>query len=1542
MPTNRMKRLFCVLSCVLLLSAWAVSAASPKRLDDWPSSLVIGSLHIDNIVVGAQSGNLYAFSANAYFDYPDLQGHDLTFTISGEIGGPSPLVLQFTGQQVGTWAPFPTSDMQLDFLKIQYDSTTGQGAVSGGTKFGSWTLEVDLDFVALTQPAIGFVVTDAKPSFNGLPGATAHAYDNINSLLNVGIVASTYTGEFQFTSGAKIQVNTGFNMFAASVFDGVTITYHGQFSFQSGFHLSLTADAQGFTLGPDIAVSDATITVSLDSPFVSMAVSAKWLDVPVQLTGSIGSTDIQFSGSSAGPWNIDHGKTPVVLTNMLITFDFNFAQKMTTGELKGTVTWGSFPPVTGIMKYPADGQALGCFSLTAIVGNPNVQLTSIVSQSTGDSSPGSSYPSDSQDLFGTDLTSIELSLYPNCGALFVGAELNSATFGQVDLGFALYDFVPVSTVLRTFANAIPVDPPVPISGSAYTVGTKEAFVSAADAFDAMNTSATDPILVPKAYIQNTFIKYAMNSIMTTIGAFRLPMLVQLTEHKVQIPVQELMGSVQTAVQSVDWITPVFYPNGTWEYLVQMTTQNAKWPLSEPAGVYLVNPSFALASASFEMTVGETTLIAQVGLNFAAGFLFSKSSTTSLNPVKNIISPSCGDTLVQVTGYIGNAQTGFFLQGLLAEGCIPLGDDLILSQTSLRVQSAVPQVSFSTVATLPKTQNLQLQASAVFGTDGTLQLSGATQSVYHTSIGAKPLDIDNINAQLSVHLMGNSSTFSVSLSGAITLDDEEEISVSASFDESSTSFSFTGTVHKDKPVKMFNLLERLIGDDVYNKIPMSPEMKDKLSSVYFVEGTLNFANSPPAIGGGLTVQFLTLLVSASLEFNNGQVSFGFSVQDTGHLAFPFKFSDLIPNVTIIDEFAMSHPVVILSTAPSQLSIPGIEMTYNTQTGLNFFAFLALDNSTPRSTQLTKWLGSNQVTVSGVLDPKDLSFSLNATSKLNNINIFSGISLTQAGFYIIFDAGLLSVGLESTVNIQLSKDTPSAANYISVMGSFEVSPTKAAVSTALISPWSNPFGVNGITVDAASISVELDDFVLSGFDFAGTVTVGSTTGSFEIILGGLDLFSAVLAASVKNLDLTKDVIAPICGKTPSGVFHNVVLGQTTLSLNPTLTTIKNYPPGIALDVQGLTLGPITLQEVSFAVDPVLGVRIQVDFQSSQTASISVGANGLVPVSDWKIILDLMLSINMGLHIDGNLNIAGTQCTSNIDIDLLHFQIAFNFSTPNVYVDLVGGVSSQSPSDFLGIADFTVAGDLDVHGYLGTRLPYYAQQTINQISPDMQGVLDQINKLQSEIQTLNNEIATRSQNDTQSKQEAEAAVQKAQAAVDSAKQQVQSINNQIAAAQQQLNKCGKYDYVCQAKYKSEILAYQGELATANAGLSVATDALNVALAVLQKIPDPDVDPVILEWKAELLSAQGALATLQGTYAADQAIVKKCSQVVQAGSGALISKQLHFSSSSFIGLKQNPSGDCEIVGNFLGNNIDIHIPINLNNIEQFVSDTWNKLKNM
>ncbi len=122
---------------------------------------------------------------------------------------------------------------------------------------------------------------------------------------------------------------------------------------------------------------------------------------------------------------------------------------------------------------------------------------------------------------------------------------------------------------------------------------------------------------------------------------------------------------------------------------------------------------------------------------------------------------------------------------------------------------------------------------------------------------------------------------------------------------------------------------------------------------------------------------------------------------------------------------------------------------------------------------------------------------------------------------------------------------------------------------------------------------------------------------------------------------------------------------------------------------------------------------------------------------------------------------------------------------------------------------------------------------------------------------------------------------------------LQKQIDDNQQKLKNCGKFDYACQAKYKAIIVGLQAAKATADAALSAAQQVLQAAQDELAKIPDPDLDPQIIAWKAEVVADQVAVQSADGTIGGLEKLIDFANQVVQDGPGVPPSEVLPSASS-------------------------------------------------
>jgi TolA-binding protein len=1496
---------------------------------DIPTNITVGSLHVDDITVTAKlTPILFGFNATAWFDIPDAKGNDLKFTVSGEIGG-DPLYVAFSGTQIGTWAPpFNTKDLTLDMLAIAYNSSTKAGHVSGGTLLGKWTLEVDMNFVLQTEKevGIGFLVSNTNPNFNDLPDAPAEAYSGL-PLLSAGLVIANYQGDFKFTSGDDVTVQPGINIFAEATFDGVTVLFKGKFWFDSGFHLQVTATADNFKLGDDITVQDTTVVVQYpDQPFLSVNTDMTWIDLQMHLVGVLSTSSISFTGDAPGPWNVSLGKTPLIVTSMHVDMEYDFQPKTAEGEMKGTLQYGDIPPCTVIMKYPADSTSRGCFLLSAEIGDDAASLGDMAQAASPNPHSTEGFPSDAGNLFSSPLKQLTLSAYPNCEEFTFQATIQTDNFGTVTFGFSLYKFAALGDILTKFSQTILANPQVPILGTV-TVDAKTVLSTIGEAF---KTKASD-VLVSKAHVLHVGYDTAMEQILASVTTMRQQLLVQFTEHHIQVDAMTVLSALQTALKGVSaGFTPSSYDGESWEWEVHMSTTVSSWPISQPSELEFSIPTFALASATFQVKVGETSIMAQKGLNFVVELDISKSTASNLGTLKDI--DTCASKTFQVSGYVG--VTDWFLQGALTAGCISLGDDsLEISSTSLRLQHAEPQVSFDSTLTLPKMQSLAFEIDATVDTTSkSVHVSGHSQSVYETKIGVKPMDIDNVNIDLT-WTSGQPPTWNAQLSGAMTLNYTTEISVSTSFDTSSKDFSFTGTIHEDNPIYFANLFEILLGKHVYDEIPFPDSLKEQIGSIRFVEGSISFDTGSKSFSASGKLEALDLmLVSFSLSFENGKFGFGFSVNpDPYHHS--FKFSDFIPTIKILDVLEIYAPVAILSNGDIEMKIPGIDVVFDVHEGFSFGAMLALNASTPAGVQLHKWIGTDAVQLHALIDPIAEVFSFGASANVS-FDIAKNIHLDDAGFFIAVDVpkNKIQMGFETLVTLTLSSRPQ---DVVPVQGQVFVSTEGVGFSASTVHDWVNPFGAQGVTVKKEAISLTMGpNFVLTQFGISGGVTVGEVDGTFDLYADAFDLAACIIAIEVENIPLGS-LLESMVGESLPVAFQDSTLKMLALSLNPTGHSVtvddKTFPAGIYLAAD-LSVDQAFSVDMSALLDPTQGIDIQ-----AHVSPFTIGSVLTVSESD----MDFQLLVGKPIHLilKTNTTLLTVMCACSIDISSSGIEADIQFISDVVDFSLAASSQTQDP---MHVADLTASGELNIADYVAQQLPKVAKQTQDAIQPQIDALQEKINQLQGSIDDLNNKIDQKSQNDTQAKQKAEAVVASAQQSVTDAQQKVGNIQGQIDDNKKKENDCKSYDLACKAKYAAIIAGLEVEMKTAGAALDAAQYVLEKAQEALKKIPDPDVDPQIIGWKAEVLADKGLLATAQASLSALKSTQQFASQVVDAGAGAISAKQLTFSSASYLGLQKGSNGDVHLVGKFLGGDIDMHVPMSLIDAAGFVNNLWDALQKL
>jgi hypothetical protein len=1493
---------------LLLLTLLASAVASPVRISTTslgPPSFgpyTFGIVTVSDITITGSQGGYDECTALATVNYTDSSNNPLVFNVTGLLSQSDHSVFSFSGAQYGTWT-FPGGSPTLDFLVINYTSSNKEGHVSGGSKYGKWSLEVDLDFLVATQAAIGFVVTDQKPQWGDLPGAPQGAFDALNSLLNVGIVLSSYTGTFQFTSGAHVNVQPGFNIFAASIFRGVQITWKGRIS-SSG--VTITADVDDFPLEPGLQADNTEIVVQFPTtPSLSINTDLTWTSLnSFHLTGVISTSDIHFTGTSSSVWNTSlGGSSPVQVTNIDIDLDLVLSGGV-TAELRGTMTWPPklMTPVTVTMKYPADGSHPHCVSLTAdMSAAPPSQLSvaDLAQLSAGSPDPQQGFPQDAKtkSLFGTNLVDLEIAMYPGCGAFFVqGIAQTGDGYGTVTMQFAVYKSITQSQSVQDATQQLPSNPQVDIKGFA-TAPASDVMNAVATALQATN------ITVPYSNIANQTSAAIVQQTRDTCKAMRLPLLLNLTEYHITVDCIYAMEQVLIALNASSPDASkhaVVYPRDSsrrplvhneddtavWMWAVTMTTQNVSWPLDDPPNIKLVDPSFALASGSFTMTIGDTAFVAQQGLNFQAQFDVSSSSNPSLDQFKSHASSSCQSQVYQVLGFIQD-QSNWFLQGELQDGCIALNSDAIeLSSTSIRVQSSAPQVSLATAAMLPQIQNFSFQASATFGT-GSISLSGSSTSIYTTTIGSPPMVITGASANLNVNF-GSPSSFQGSVHGAIVLHANEEITVDASIDTSSKDITFSGEIHEDKPVYLGPLLERLLSPQEVAKIPLPASIKDKLLGMYLVDAKLNLGSNPVVFeGSGEVICLLAIKVSFDLGFDGTKFHFGFALQYDPSIIQQFKFSDVLPKFTSIDGLDLVAPALAIATGPVDINVPGLNFTIHANAGLSFAALFQLQQASAAQETLQNLAGENQLLIGGLIDPMELDFALYASTNINKV-ISKGIVLTGASVFVEVKQLEVRFGVEADCNVTIQNDV------LPFAGQIFVSDAGVGIDLKMTSDWHNPFGLKSLTVSQPELSLTLSPILIpSEFGISGGASFGKTSCVVDIYADLADITSSVLAAEIQ-MSTIGDVATSFGGVDPahvSAVAGGISLAQASMSVNLGLTPVffhnVTFPPGIELVVNNLTAGPI-VGSCDIEVNPTKGIEAK---GSVQPFSL----DNILTVSDAYMDVGLFIGQPATFIVDSKTTLLGVTTIINISFTDAGTSALLGLEIPPVEADLS---LTAIAADAYHPKDFRVAGDLNFNGWLNQQLPVLAaadkSSWDNQLG-DLQKKVDQLN---NDISDLTEKIKEKSANDTAAKQKAEQDVAAAQKGVDDAKakvalfcsscclctslvDQVDDLQKQIDDNKDKLNHCGKFDYTCQAKYKAIIVSLQAAKATADAALSAAHDVLKAAQDELAKIPDPDLDPQIIGWKAEVVADQAAVASADATIGGLEKLIDFANQVVQAGPG-------------------------------------------------------------
>jgi hypothetical protein len=380
--------------------------------------------------------------------------------------------------------------------------------------------------------------------------------------------------------------------------------------------------------------------------------------------------------------------------------------------------------------------------------------------------------------------------------------------------------------------------------------------------------------------------------------------------------------------------------------------------------------------------------------------------------------------------------------------------------------------------------------------------------------------------------------------------------------------------------------------------------------------------------------------------------------------------------------------------------------------------------------------------------------------------------------------------------------------------------------------------------------------------------------------------------------------------------------------------------------LTAGPI-VGSCDIEVNPTKGIEAK---GSVQPFSL----DNIFSVSDAYMDVGLFVGQPATFVIDSKTTLLGVTTIVNISFTDAGTSALLGLEIPPVEADLS---LTAIAADAYHPKDFRVAGDLNFNGWLNQQLPVLAAADKSRWDDQLGDLQKKIDQLNTDISNLNEKIKEKSVNDTAAKQKAEQDVADAQKGVDTAKakvallhlsllhvfasrmHQVDDLQKQIDDNQQKLKQCGKFDYACQAKYKAIIVGLQAAKATADAALSAAQAVLQAAQDELAKIPDPDVDPQIIAWKAEVVADQAAVASADATIGGLEKLIDFANQVVQAGPGirrstvlhcaecngffpgALKCDNYHFSTDSYVSMQKDGKGNVHMAGKICDHPFDINI---------------------
>eukprot|EP00762_Andalucia_godoyi_P006611 ANDGO_05056.mRNA.1 hypothetical protein len=1511
-------------ACMVSFGGSKVEASAPFESSNlrFPlPDITIGKVKLTKIDATIQKSPLeFSMTAVALVLFPDAEGRDLQFDVSGTVGKD---ILQFSGSQDGQWSL--SEEVTLEKLAISYDSTKDAGLIQGGVGFGKWALVLQFDFSKSqdTTADIAFVLmpeVGSSVQLSGLPGSAAVADPSGFSVSNAAVVIANYAGSLAVFSTGSLSFVDGVTITCEASLDAASLTLTGTYIPKSK-SFELEGDFSNFVLGKDLTLTGTKFVVqSPAQPVFSIQSALTWGSLTVNLVGTFSNSDIVFAASTMGTvWHIPVGKDGIDVQNVQLNVDYHRQTKTTSADVQGSVVFGQGVTLNVDMKYPADSSsAPGCYALT-VSTSTQLSVSNVLGKMLSSNDIASAYVEDVQELFAASLESMTFTIWPNCDFVSLDGVIATKVFGNSEATITVQKYAGVGQVVDSIAANLKTNPSVTVSPGV-TSTVKDALAALSGAISSSQVSTVFAISQLSDVAMSTVVPELVSSLPSTL--------------LVPFP-----GNAEVSASQVLDAIEAFLPVGTrvtcdvsgdWHFEFHVKPVSQQYPINTPPGLHLTSPSFALTSASMALTL-DITFIAKQGLNFNAELDVAHSTHARLQKLATYMAAGCQSVSYEIQGSI--TKTAWSVAFEIPKGCISLNhDEYELSAVTVQIQDSEPQLTVDSTLMVVK-QNYGFAVSGTVDDKG-FTLNGQSDGTIQLNVGHDPLTVDS----LSITVSDESGTFDTDIKGSVTINEHAHFSVESKVD-SASGFYFSGQLSYDQGYAptLADLVDRLLGSASFQSdIPMPNDFRSRVSAVQFIGGDVTIQSQPPTFKLDGKVSAFGEELDFSLSYTNGQFAFAISFA----LKPNFQFSDIFPDIKSLDDLKTMSPAVIIANAESEMNLPGGSISYSASQGLNFVAGLQLDPTKHAQAQIGKWTGKDEFLIEGVI-VTETNFKLVADAQVD-FTLFHRADMADAGVFFAIDGTDVKVGIDGKLTFSLSSR---ADDDLSFFGDLFVDEEGAGFDAGMTTPWSNPFGIPGVTLDQCEVSLTLSPvFVPTQFGISGGLKIGSVGGDALVYADVGELQKSVLAAAVENIRLG-DITESIFGhsnvpETLAKTVFDVSMQDADVSINFSGEDLefdgKTYDQGFKLDVDMLDLWEIIKGSAHVDIDPSHGVSV-----SGSMDPVHFG--DVLDVSEVQLDIVLMNNQPPRFGFDGAVSILGASMAADIQLSDTSAMVYVEFKLGSLLDFLMN--CSAAGSDFHHPTDFSVLAELNdgLLDWVSTKIPEYAQQAKADADSAFDKVLADLQDKKNSLDSISAEIDAIKAQDQRDLSAAEQKFLDAKADVVRFQSHVDELQSSINADEDARSHCKWYQLTCKGWYDVKIAALWVAKHVADGVLEVAVGVLDVAEAALEKIPE--VDPRVLTLEAERGVALAAISVAEAAVEAAESVTNMIDNTISwvaRGLGKVFNIEHALLSGSLSKIKAGDLADVQLEGYFLGKHVDFNVDINLQLLDNFAADIWHALMKM